>query len=94
VLAAHPERRVIEFHVPSRRRVEMGGYITTCTVTWVHPDVMDEEALFANKDGTPMGPNFWVTIDTTDVGDEMVDDLETVDDLVWWLKELQEADVL
>jgi hypothetical protein len=63
-------------------------------VSWVHPDVLEIEAPLANKDGTSAVPNFRVTADTTDVGEEMVDDLETVDDLVEWLEALQGADVL
>ena len=82
--------KTVEFHIPSLRFVDPDDHITTYSVTWIHP--LFNEKFCHYYDSRPGDlPNFWVTKDTTDVGDEQIDALEIVDDLVAWLSQIQES---
>jgi hypothetical protein len=92
VLHENPAEKTVEFHIPSKRYSDVEGRITTYSLTWIHPDFNEQFCHFYYEQPGD-SPNFYVTEDTTDVGDEQVD-LETVDDLVAWLETLRVADVV
>jgi hypothetical protein len=91
VLSENEAEKTIEFHLPSKRRTDVEGRITTYSLTWIHPDFNDRFCHYYFEHPGD-SPNFYVTEDTTDVGDEQLD-LETVDDLVAWLESFRSADV-
>lgn len=84
VVSEDEAQKTVEFHVPARRWEDGEGRVTSYSLTWIHPAFNAEFcAYFDEKPGDL--PNFHVTEDTTDIGDEIVDDIRSVDDLVWWL---------
>ncbi|HEY3966529.1 MAG TPA: hypothetical protein VGM05_18345 [Planctomycetaceae bacterium] len=92
-LRESPESRTVEFHIPSKRTTDRQGRITTWSVTWIHPAFNAEFCQY--YDCAPGDhPNFQVTKDTTDLGDEIVERLETVADLVAFLDSTMSAGVL
>ena len=83
--------KTVEFHIPSKRQTDDEGRITSYSVTWIHPDF---NAQFCRcYDGKPGDlPNFYAEKDTTDIGDEPLGEMESVDDLVAWAQGLQAAE--
>lgn len=90
ILSEREAEKTIEFHVPSKRTVDPDGRITTYSVTWIHPDFNDQFCHYYPKQPGDL-PNFYVTEDTTDLGDEQVDGLDSVSDLVDWLERFMNA---
>ena len=84
LLAENDAEKTIEFHIPSRRSVDPDGRITTYSLTWIHPDFNEQFCHYYLEQPGDL-PNFYVTKDITEVGDEQVDGLEDVCDLVDWL---------
>lgn len=77
-------KKTVEFHMPRLRRMDGEGRITTYTLTWIHPDFNAQFCHYYNE--TPGdSPNFYVTEDTTEVGDELLA-IESIDELVEWLE--------
>lgn len=78
------EKKTAEFHMPRLRRTDGEGRITTYSLTWIHPDF---NAQFCHYYSEMPGdsPNFYVTEDTTDVGDELLE-ITSIDELVEWLE--------
>jgi len=86
LLSADKDCRTVVFHMPSRRWKDRCGRIATYTLTWIHPQF---NARFCHYYEQVPGhlPNFWVAEDTTDAGEEIVPDIETMDELECWLEE-------
>ncbi|MBI3462007.1 MAG: hypothetical protein HY000_02965 [Planctomycetes bacterium] len=92
VVSEDEDRKTIEFHIPSKRVTDTEGRVTSYSLTWIHPAYNEQFChSYAEKPGDL--PNFYVLEDTTDVGDEQIDGLHTVADLVAWLENLKIADV-
>jgi len=91
LLSEKKEKQTVEFFIPSRRGTDEKGRINSVySLTWIHPDHNAEFCHF--YENTPGDlPNFFVTRATPDHGDEILPDLDTLDDLIAWLTELQEA---
>ena len=85
-----PDRATVEFRMPSLGNADSSDKYTLYNLVWIHPQRNAEFCHF--YDETPGDlPNFYVRIDTEHSRDEQVEDLETVDDLVDWLGEMQKA---
>ena len=84
-LAEDEATKTVEFDIPSKRQTDDEERITTYSVTWTHPDFNAEFGRYYDED-SGNNPNFYVEIDTTDVGSDLVD-LESVEELVGWLEE-------
>lgn len=83
-------QKTVEFHIPSRRQRNEHGQITSFSLTWIHPDFNADFCHYYYE--TPGdSPNFHVTKDTMDSGDEILDDLQNVDDLVSWLTDFRDT---
>lgn len=85
VVSENEAEKTVEFHVPSKRQTDDEGRITSWSVVWIHPDFNAEFCHYYDEKPGDL-PNFYVLKDTTDVGDEQVDGLDTVEDLVAWLE--------
>lgn len=88
VVSEDEAQKTVEFHIPSKRRTDDEGRITSWSVVWIHPDFNAEFCRYYDEEPGDL-PNFHVVEDTTDVGDELVDGLSTVADLVGWLEEFR-----
>ena len=80
--------KTVEFHIPSKRQTDDDGRITTYSVVWTHPDFNAEFCHYYDEKPGDL-PNFYVEKDTTDVGDEPVDEMESVENLAGWLAGLK-----
>ena len=85
-----PDRATVEFRIPSLGSADSSDRYTLYNLVWIHPG---RNAEFCHSYFERPGdmPNFYVRIDTEHSRDEQVENLETVDDLVDWLSEMQEA---
>ena len=81
--------KTVEFHIPSRRTTDYEGRITNFSIVWTHPDFKAEFCNYYDEKSGDL-PNFYAEEDTTDVGSDFVDGLESVDDLVAWLDRILE----
>ena len=83
VVAERDEEKTIEFHAPSLRRRDRQRRITTFSLVWIHPNFNGQFChYYDEKPGDQ--PNFYVSQDTSDLGDEQLD-LNSLDELVDWL---------
>lgn len=84
VVSVDDATKTVEFHIPSLRSTDTHGRITTVSLTWIHPA---HNADYCHYYNTVPGdlPNFYVTADTTDLGNESID-IATLDDLLAWLE--------
>ena len=89
-LAENEAEKTVEFHIPSKRRKDRAGRITSYSVIWIHPDFNAKFCHYYNEKPGDL-PNFYAETDTTDVGSDPVDGLESVDDLVAWLEGLRDS---
>lgn len=85
------ETKTIEFHIPSKRTTDDAGRVTTYSVTWIHPDFNAEFCHYYHMVPGDQ-PNFYAVKDTSDVGDELIPGLDSVNSLVEWLIDLSNAD--
>jgi hypothetical protein len=83
LLGEDDAKKTVEFHMPSLRWEDENRRITAFSLTWIHPDF---NATFCHYYHETPGdePNFYVTKDTSESGDEILD-LNDVDELVAWL---------
>ncbi|HEX3658540.1 MAG TPA: hypothetical protein VHV55_22300 [Pirellulales bacterium] len=83
VLVEEPAEKTVELHAPSLRRTDPQGRITAYSITWIHPDYNSQFChYYENVPGD--FPNFYVTEETSDVGNHILD-VNTLDDLIVWL---------
>ena len=88
----HPNEMTVDFHIPSSRSTDHRGRITVYCVTWIHPDYNAEFCQY--YDETPGDlPNFSVEVRKSDGPSEIIDDLETADDLEAWLEDFQSISI-
>jgi hypothetical protein len=92
VLTEGPDEMTVEFHIPSRVTTDRRRRITAYRVVWIHPD---HNAQFCHYYQDTPGdlPNFYVEVENSEGPSEMLDDLETVDDLSVWLEDFQSQSV-
>jgi hypothetical protein len=83
VVSEVPAEKTVEFRIAFKESEDDEGRTTAVSLTWIHPD---HNAQFSDYEGD--FPNFHVTIDTADLGEEFVDGLDTPKDLVGWLEGL------
>ncbi len=81
--------KTVEFHIPAMRWRDRAGHITSYSVIWIHPDFNAEFCRYYAENPGDL-PNFYAEKDTTDVGSDRVDGLESVDDFVAWLEGILE----
>jgi hypothetical protein len=92
VLWEDTEQRTIEFHIPSRISSDHRGRVTAYRMVWIHPEHNAEFChFFAEVPGDL--PNFYVEVCTSDGPDEMLDQLQSDEDLECWLQEFQSITV-
>jgi hypothetical protein len=92
VLWEDTEQRTIEFHIPSRISSDHRGRVTAYRIVWIHPEHNAEFChFFADVAGDL--PNFYVEVCTSDGPDEMLDQLQSDEDLECWLQEFQSSTV-
>ena len=82
VVSENEAEKTVEFHVPSKRHEDDEGR----SVVWIHPDFTAEFCHYYDEKPGDL-PNFYVEKDTTDFGGELVEDVDTVEDLVRWLRD-------
>jgi hypothetical protein len=85
LLAEHEAEKTVEFHVPALRRTDSDGRITSYALTWIHPAFNAQFCQYYDHAPGDL-PNFHVTEDTTDLGDELLD-LGSLGELTAWLEE-------
>ena len=85
-----PDRATVEFRIPSLGSADSSDKYTLYNLVWIRPDRNADFCHFYDEKPGDL-PNFFVRIDTEHSRDEQVEGLETVDDLVDWLSEKQEA---
>jgi hypothetical protein len=79
----------VEFDVPGLTETSRkGDQYKHHTLVWIRPDGNAEECHYYLETPGDL-PNFYVRIDTEN-GDDLVDDLDTLDDLLAWLDEARE----
>ena len=84
VVSEDEATKTVEFHIPSKRATDDEGRLASYSVIWIHPDFNAEFCHYYDQRPGDL-PNFFAEEDTTDVGSDLVDGLESVDDLVGWL---------
>lgn len=77
--------KTVQLHIPALRQTDDQGRITTYSLTWIHPDHNAQFCHYYEKTPGDL-PNFYVTEDTTEVGDDVLD-IDSLDDLIAWLDE-------
>lgn len=84
VVSENPNERTIEFHIPSMRERDTEGRTTSYSLTWINPKF---NAQFCRHYEQQPGdaPNFELVMDIEDIGDDFVEPVQTVDELVGWL---------
>lgn len=85
-----PERATVEFRIPLLGNADASDRYTLYNLVWIDPGRNAEFCHYYDEKPGDL-PNFYVRIDTDHSRDEQVEDLKTVDDLVDWLNEMQEA---
>lgn len=86
ILREDEAQRTVEFHLAllQSHNGNGNGHAATFALTWIHPEVKERfDPLYVNGSGEL--PNSFVTRNGVGSGDEEVDGLETVDDLLAWL---------
>jgi hypothetical protein len=91
VVSEDEAKRTVEFHIPAKRSTDRQGRITSYSVVWIHPNYNADFCHFYNKTPGDL-PNFYAEQDTTDVGSDQIDGLDTVDDLVEWLRRFRDME--
>jgi len=89
-LSENEAEKTIRFHIPSIAWTDDKDRDTTFTLVWIHPKFNDQFCHYYDEKPGDMA-NFFVSKETTDLGDDLLDDLETLDELVGWLEERQES---
>ena len=84
IVSADDATKTIEFHLPSLRSTDSQNRITTVSVTWIHPDYNAQYCHYYDQVPGDL-PNFYVTVDTTDLGDESLE-INSLDELIAWLE--------
>ena len=72
--------------------VNTRGRFTSYTVFWIHPDFNEECCDFYDERPGDQ-PNFHVVEEITDVGDQDIENLDTLEDLTDWLEAMKWADL-
>lgn len=86
------DEKCLRFHLPTKVVVDTRERFTSYNVIWIHPD-FNAECCHYYYEELGDEPNFYVVEEITDVGDQHIDDLETLDDLVDWLESMKWADL-
>ena len=92
VLAERPQEMTVEFHIPSLRSIDHRRRITAYSLVWIHP-AHDAEFCHLYEETPGDLPKYFVEVKNSDGPSELIDDLETVDDLEAWLEDLQSIGV-
>ena len=90
-LAEDEAKKTVEFQIPSKRTTDKEGRITSYSVIWIHPEFNAEFCHYYDERPGDL-PNFYAEEDTSDVGSDQIDRLESVEDLVGWLDGLRTGD--
>jgi hypothetical protein len=87
-----PDEMTVYFHIPSMQSTDRRGRITAYCLTWIHPD---HNAEFCHYfDETPGdSPNFFLEVSNSEGLSEVIDELETADDLEAWLDALRPVSI-
>ena len=91
-LSENWDDKCLKFHLPTKIVVNTRGRFTSYTVFWIHPDFNAECCDFYDEQPGDQ-PNFYVVEEITDVGDQYIENLDTLDDLVDWLASMKWADL-
>lgn len=81
VVSEDEAKKTVEFHVPSKRRTDDEGRITSWSVVWSCPD-FNADFCYSYDEKPGDQPHFCALKDTTDVDDEFVNGWDTAEDLV------------
>jgi hypothetical protein len=92
VALEEPDKMTIEFRVPDAVTVDHRRRMKAYRVVWIHPDHNADFCHYYYETPGDM-PNFYVEIRESEGPSEIVDDLETVDDLTVWLEDLQSTSI-
>ena len=92
VLTECPDEKTVEFHIPSKASGDHRGRVTGYRIVWIHPKHNPEFCHYLHDSRGDL-PNFYVEVCKSDGPSEILDDLETEDDLSYWLEEFQPTSV-
>jgi hypothetical protein len=84
VISENEAEKTVEFAIPDLRSEDEEGRITTFSVVWIHPDHNAEFCHYFDDHPGDL-PNFYVSREITDVGDDLLE-IDTVDELLAWLE--------
>ena len=84
------EKATIEFDIHSLGYAELDGRYKFYRLVWINPERNAEFCHFYSETPGDLS-HFYVGIDTDHSRDEQVEGLESLDDLIDWLKEKQKA---
>ena len=84
------EKATIEFDIPSLGYAELDGRYKFYRLIWINPEQNAEFCHFYTETPGDL-PHFYVGIETDHSRDEQVEGLESLDNLIDWLKEKQKA---
>ena len=82
--------KYIEFCLPSKTVIDTKRRVTSYSVYWIHPDFNEECCHYFEREPGDL-PHFYAVKDTTDLGSDPIDGIETVDDLADWLQSMRFA---
>jgi len=86
LLREDESKKTITFHMPSLRYTNEKRRTTTFTLTWIHPGFNEQFCHYYNEQPGD-AENFYIRCDTDDVGDELLDVGESLEDLEYWVAE-------
>ena len=82
--------KYVEFCLPSKTIIDTNRRVTSYSVYWIHPDFNEECCHYFEREPGDL-PHFYAIKDTTDLGSDPIDGIETVDDLADWLQSMRFA---
>jgi hypothetical protein len=88
-----PDEMTVYFRIPSMQSTDHRGRITAYCLTWIHPDHNAEFCHYFDEMPDDL-PNFFAEVCKSEGPSDMIDDLDTVDDLEAWLDELRNVAIL
>jgi len=86
LISESPEGDSATFGIPALREVDREGRITSITLYWRNPATAGPRWHFEWQPGDD-DPHFLLVSDTTDVGDEVLDEWADVESLIDWIND-------
>jgi hypothetical protein len=92
LLTEQPDKITVEFHISSCTSIDHRKCIAAYCIVSIHPSHNADFCRYYHETPGDL-PNFYVGVRGSEGQSEMIDELETLDDLSDWLKEFQSTTV-